>query len=551
MALLLRSICLLTAAAAAWAAGGSIEGQVVNARTGTPLKRAMVRLVGGIDQTAGNPGAFLGGRGGARPLMMNRETDEQGRYVFSNLAPGKYRITVERQGFLRQTWGARKYSGGSTPVAVGEGQAVKSIDFRLAPQGVIVGMVLDEDGEPMANVQVRAERGYLRNGRRQWTTVVNGVTSDIGQYRLPELKPGRYVVVAMPRLLYMNMMAAGPLEPLPETIEAIYTSTFYPSTVDVATAVPVEVGEGGEVRDVDIRLVKTRVFRVRGHVTGYPAAVGGGRGGGVRVTLTPREGSASDGAILIGQASTSDGAFEIRGVPAGQYVAQAQAQSGGQPYAAVADVDVLGSHVDGLSLQLTPGGDVAGTIKVVDADSPPDLESVRVMLRPARFGGMGAQGRPGDDLKFTLRNVAPVRYAVSVTGVPDGFYVKSTQYGGTDIPEGGVSMTSGGALEITLSGAAARVDVVVTTAGQKVAPAAQIVVMKDGTPDAVRATDENGMLSLRGLAPGSYRLIAWEDIDPDQLWDPDFLSMFANEGKSVKLDASAHEAVQLTAIVAQ
>lgn len=549
MALLLRLVCLLTAAAAAWAAG-SIEGQVVDARTGTPLKRAMVRLVGGIDQAAGTPGVFLAGRGGARPLMMNQETGEQGRYMFSNLAPGKYRITVERQGFLRQTWGARKYSGGSTPVAVGEGQAVKSIDFRLAPQGVIVGTVLDEDGEPMANVQVRAERGYLRNGRRQWTTVVNGVTSDIGQYRLPELKPGRYVVVATPRVVYMNQMAPGPVELLPDTIETLYTSTFYPSTADVATAVPVGVGEGGEVRDVDVRLVKARVFRVRGHVTGFPAPVAGGRGGGVRVTLTPREGSASEG-ILIGQASTPDGAFEIRGVPAGQYVAYAQAQSGGQQYAAVADVDVLGSHVDGLSLQMTPGGDVAGTIKVVDSDSPPDLESVRVMLRPARFGGMGAQGRPGDDLKFTLRNVAPVRYAVSVTGVPDGFYVKSTQYGGADIPEGGVSMTSGGALEITLSGAAARVDVVVTTAGQKVAPAAQIVVMKDGTPDAVRTTDENGMLSLRGLAPGSYRLIAWEDIDPDQLWDPEFLSKFSNEGKSVKLDASGHEALQLTAIAAQ
>jgi uncharacterized surface anchored protein len=164
---------------------------------------------------------------------------------------------------------------------------------------------------------------------------------------------------------------------------------------------------------------------------------------------------------------------------------------------------------------------------------------------------MAAQARPGDDLKFTLRNVAPVRYAVSVTGVPDGFYVKSIQFGGTDIPEGGATLTGGGVIAITLSGAAAQVDVVVTTADNKVAPAAQVVVMKGGAPDAVRTTDENGMLSLRGLEPGSYRLVAWEDIDPDQLWDPDFLSRFANEGKSVKLDASGHEAVQLTAVAGQ
>jgi hypothetical protein len=45
--------------------------------------------------------------------MMNKETDEQGRFIFTGLDGGKYRITAERQA-TSAGYGARKYSGGST-----------------------------------------------------------------------------------------------------------------------------------------------------------------------------------------------------------------------------------------------------------------------------------------------------------------------------------------------------------------------------------------------------------------------------------------------------
>ena len=38
------------------------------------------------------------------------------------------------------------------PVAVLAGQAVKEIEIQLRPGGAITGRVLNEDGEPMANV---------------------------------------------------------------------------------------------------------------------------------------------------------------------------------------------------------------------------------------------------------------------------------------------------------------------------------------------------------------------------------------------------------------
>src|SRR6185312_3856849 len=110
-------------------------------------------------------------------------------------------------------------------------------------------------------------------------------------------------------------------------------------------AVPVEVGEGGEASHVDVRLVRTQVFRVRGKVAGIAEAAAGRSV--IPVTLTPRDGSPGGMQVLMGQARGPEGVFEIRNVPPGQYVAHAQSQANGRQYAAAADVDVIGSHVEG------------------------------------------------------------------------------------------------------------------------------------------------------------------------------------------------------------
>jgi hypothetical protein len=82
-------------------------------------------------------------------------------------------------------------------------------------------------------------------------------------------------------------------------------------------------------------------------------------------------------------------------------------------------LDVVGNHVDGVVLTLAAGGEVQGTVKVVDASAPPDLKSVAVSLRPVGFAISAPQrGRVGEDLKFTLKSVPPVKYAVVVNGVP-------------------------------------------------------------------------------------------------------------------------------------
>jgi hypothetical protein len=212
---------------------------------------------------------------------------------------------------------------------------------------------------------------------------------------------------------------------------------------------------------------------------------------------------------------------------------------------------VAGNHVEGVVLTMAAGGEVQGSVKVTDATTPLELKNLSVMLRPVGFAGSAPpRGRVGEDLKFTLKSVPPVRYAVTVTGTPETCYLQSVKYGGSEVTDAGVEMTNGGALEVTLSAAAARVDTVVLDKDGKPGWHAVVALIpKDGGQTVVRTADENGILSFAGLKPGDYRLLAWEDVESGAPLDPDFVKPFEAQAKSVKLDAAGHEAVQLKAIV--
>src|SRR5262249_52929782 len=153
-------------------------------------------------------------------------------------------------------------------------------------------------------------KSVTRGGRQITNNVGEGTTSDIGEYRVPDLPPGRYLVATAPRNNRMNTGPTPAGDPLPTNAEMAYAATYYPSTPDANAAIPVDGGYGTEMRGIDIRLVKTRVFRVRGKVTGLPANGGPGRGGMVPVMLTARDGSPGQPRVSMGQGRGPDGLFE-------------------------------------------------------------------------------------------------------------------------------------------------------------------------------------------------------------------------------------------------
>ncbi len=622
------------------AASGAIEGQIFSASTGAPLKKATVRLTAvmsggargmamgqgqGQNQSQGGRGQAQGGRavagqpgqpgqpgtarqpqqgaaqGGTQTQIQalqgqlqtmaagiqasigtsnaTRQTDETGRFSFTGLAAGQYRISVERQGYLRQSYGARKYNTSGTPITLKENQQMRDVVIRMNPQSVIVGKVLDEDGDPVVGLNVRAMKTVYRNGQKQWAPVNSGETNDIGVYRIPELDPGQYIVATAAqnpgRGGLVPMGRGGAVTgPLPDTPESIYVATYFPNGADTTSAVPVDLTAGSEMSGIDIHLRKTRVYRIRGKVANVPdiassgggggrGARGGGMGGSVMVILMSAEG----GARQTGSAARGpDYAFEIRGVPPGTYTLMASTNNlaggrgpGGRGGStggvtgmmAIQHINVGSSHVDGIVLQLAAGAEIQGTVKVEGSNTPVALQNVNVTLRGTMPMGGTPRVRVAEDSTFALSGVSPLPYTVSVSGVPENCYVKSIRYGGQEVPETGTSMASGGVMEIILSATAGSVSA--TVADSNGNPTQNVTVAlypKDGPIAAAKSatTNESGGVTFKGLKPGDYQVIAWEDIPSGAYLDPLFLKPFEGRGESVKVGESGQATVQLKVI---
>jgi hypothetical protein len=384
-----------------------------------------------------------------------------------------------------------------------------------------------------------------RGDKKQWVQVGAGQTSDIGEYRIPNLDPGRYLVSTASRN-QANMTQTVSNEPLPKTAEMAYGATYYPSTLDSATGVTVDVGAAGEVRGIDIRLRKTPVFRIRGKVMNAAA----GRGV-VVVMVTPKDGIT--GPQATGQARPPDYRFEIRGVSPGSYTLHAQVGNGDQQAVAFQEVQIGNQHLDGIALTMARGDDVRGSVKVEDATAAVPMPNLSAFLRPSTPVGMSFRGKAAEDLTFTIKNVLPLHYTVSVGGLPDTCFVKEIRYGGQPVPDEGIDILGSGVFEVTLSATAGQVDAaVVDKDGKPVAGALVALYPKSGKLDDInsRSTNEKGAATFKGLKPGEYKLIAWEDIPYGAPQDPDFVKPFEGRGETVKLDPSGHQAVQVKAIPA-
>jgi hypothetical protein len=63
-------------------------------------------------------------------------------------------------------------------------------------------------------------------------------------------------------------------------------------------------------------------------------------------------------------------------------------------------------------------------------------------------------------------------------------------------------------------------------------------------------TDQNGRFTFASVAPGDYKVFAWEAIDQNSWFDPDVLRQFEQKGTPVKLVESSRESVDLKLIPA-
>jgi len=535
----------------------TVAGRIVNATTGAPIRRVSVTL-----RPFGAPGGagFVGEAMPAAPYAAT--TDAEGKFRIEQVEPGSYRLMAERQGFVRQQYGARRNSMMGMTVKVAAGQELTDLNFKLTPHAVITGRVLDEEGEPLARAQVQVmRRGYFR-GKQQMMPVSMGQSIDTGEFRLADLPPGRYWIAAS----YRGQMAFGgsPARNTTGKPEEEYVTTYYPGSVDATGARPVDVDAGQQLPGIDIRMQKARVYRVRGRVTGASPSVRT-----LRVMLLPRERAFSFGMFSgAGGAVKEDGTFEIGSVQPGSYYATAFAAQGRMSTVGRAPVDVAQDDVQDLILPLTGGVNLQGSIRA-DRDAtqpePPEaakttFESVRLQVVPTdgiAFNAPNATVK--SDGSFVIENIGPGKYRIQAFNLPAGHWLKSVRAGGQEVLDSGIEIGEGppGPIQITLGIGVGVVSGTVQDADQHPAAGAMVTLLPDPMKEdrtdlsRVATTDQNGQFTLQNVPPGDYRLYAWEDIDSFSYSDPEFLKPHESAARKLTVKANSQEQVTLKQIPAK
>ena len=163
------------------AASGVIEGYVVRAKTEPPMPLVNARLELNTDEG----------------LVVR--TDSSGRFVFSGLRPGRYRLRVTKDGFVRQEYPRSAMGAPGLPIDLAAGQQIRNVVFRLDTAPTISGVIRDQSNAVVAGVLVQAmRRGFNSRGNRILTLVASTRTDDRGHYRLYWLDPGEYLIAVAP-----------------------------------------------------------------------------------------------------------------------------------------------------------------------------------------------------------------------------------------------------------------------------------------------------------------------------------------------------------------
>lgn len=332
-----------------------ILGQVVTGDAGTPVRRARVSLSGqGV---------------GARSAM----TDDEGRYVFTQLPAGRYTLSATKAGFVAITYGAKAPGRAGTPIQLTDGQKLDAKAITLPKGGVVTGVVLDEHGEPAPGTPVRAMRQIMRTGEKRLESAGTDTTDDRGQYRIYGLQPGQYVVYAQPRNQGMGALQASVAEQIETAMQQVqqamvvqgggaggrgaaqlgdllgqlgggrgqqaleqlqqqlnpdaqqsvaYAPVFFPGTTSPSNATAVEITTGQERYGVDFQLQLTQTSMVTGSVLGPE----GTTPGGTQITLVPKDSLPGLPGTTMTARAGQDGQFVLRNVIPGQYSVTARAQ---------------------------------------------------------------------------------------------------------------------------------------------------------------------------------------------------------------------------------
>lgn len=494
----------------------TIRGRVLDATSGTPLRRAIVTVSSTVNRD-----------------LRSKATDADGRYSFDALPAGRYHVVANRSGYVSWSYGQTRSVGDGKPVVLADRQTLDRIDLALPRGGVISGRVLDEYGEPVPDVQVMAMRNqFTAAGRRPAGFGRAGSTNDIGEFRLFGLAPGDYVISTVIRGSFTTGTGA-------DDDRSGYAPTYYPGTTNVEEAQAVQVAAGETVTGLSMVMIPTRMARVSGvavDAEGRPLPNG-------FVTLRFRGGQPNGAG---GGQIRSDGTFVVAGLAPGSYTLVANVPSVSQPNQipdmAVASIVVTGEDITGVRLEPRRAVTVSGRV-VVNPPGAPGLRPQMLRFAPATIALSGEPDTPAtpvqmpaavrEDWTFSFKSYPGV-FAAGPLGLPPGWMVRSIRWRGTDVTERLEVHTHDIAdLEIEIGNRAPDLSGRVTNDRGEAATDYTAIVFPqdrdawDASPaaghSAVARPDDQGQFRIRTLRPGAYYIAAVVEVENGQWFDREFL----------------------------
>ena len=194
-------------------------------------------------------------------------TNAFGAFTLRNLAPGRYTISVTREGFIPQEDRARGLTVSGMSLTLAAGETLKDIVLPMIPAPVINGRVFGPHGQPLAAALVQA---YLRQHTpygQQLRIVKKGMTNDMGEFRLFGLKFGEYFVgVAFGDRERAAAIGKVRLSANVSRADDGYASIFYDGAGDISLAEPARLAPGSYTSPLHITLSDSPRFKVRGQV---------------------------------------------------------------------------------------------------------------------------------------------------------------------------------------------------------------------------------------------------------------------------------------------
>ncbi len=501
----------------------TLRGVVVNSVDGTPIRAALVQLLG------------------EKPRAMLTAAD--GAFEFDGMTAGDVAITVRKPGYFS----AEEYF----PESVGKQKVhlapnLQPIELRLYPEAVIYGRLTNEEGRPLEGMTVQIVRAAAKGAAGRNKSLPSTTSNENGEYRLAELRPGSYLI-SVSQIQKMN--AAFPVAMFQTVkLRSGYPTSFYPGVTDRTQATPVRLTPGKKVQ-ADLRLPSRPLYRISGSVQGASGA------GPIVVVIVGQSDVSPVAAAVVAPGLNR---FVLEGVPAGSYflgAVQEPAPGAEEQKTGINRVEVT-QNVDAAAIVLsekkpievrfryenTQPGEIYFPLarqfaSLVRTDVPMPIELFSAAL-------IANSRSPEEGAAISLE---PGTYRAVLNEQPNQC-VAAVRSGASDILNEGLLVTAGAPvepIEVLVRGDCARVQGTVSKEAQPVMGRVLLIPENEPRRGISMAADSDGAFRFQGLVPGTYFVVALDGADDLDPADAETLAKVKSLATEVDVDASAATKVSL------